>query len=141
MRPLKLPAYHPKVEDGKILCIVRRRWVVLTPEEWVRQHFLNVLVHHLAYPKGMIRLEHHMKYFKSSKRSDISVLDKNGGTFMLVECKAASEALSQLVVNQVAGYNKVLDAKYLVITNGLSHFVWEKSRNQYHQVNQFPDYH
>ena len=75
---------------------------MLTPEEWVRQHFINLLITHLGYPKGLIKLEHSMKYFKNAKRSDISVLDRDGTVFLLVECKAPEVDLDQKVMNQLS---------------------------------------
>ncbi|MEQ9465878.1 MAG: type I restriction enzyme HsdR N-terminal domain-containing protein [Ekhidna sp.] len=140
MQPLKLPEFDYQIEDNRIFCIVRKKWVVLTPEEWVRQHFLNLLFAHLGYPKGMTKLEHSLKYFKNQKRSDITILDKDGGVFLLVECKAPSVKLAQKVVSQVAEYNKVLDAKYLAITNGMSHFIWTKVEGRLHQIKEFPFY-
>lgn len=140
MQPLKLPEFDYQIEENLIFCMVRKKWVVLTPEEWVRQHFLNLLISHLGYPKGMFRLEHSMRYFKNQKRSDISVLDKEGNMFLLVECKASSVKMDQKVLNQVAEYNKVLDAKYVAITNGLSHFIWESKNSTLKQIKEFPFY-
>lgn len=140
MQALKLPEFDVKLEDNRIFCLIRKKWLVLTPEEWVRQHFINLLIAHLDYPKGMFKLEHSMTYFKNVKRSDIMVLDENGEVFLLVECKAPIVKMDQKVINQVAEYNKVLDAKYLAITNGMSHFIWEKSQEGFFQVKTFPSY-
>lgn len=143
MSPLKLPEYDIKLrgDDVKeVFCLVRKKWMILTPEEWVRQHFLNLLIEHLNYPKGLIKLEHSMKYFKNTKRSDITVLDREGGVFLLVECKSADVSMDQKVVNQLSEYNKVLDSKYLAISNGLKHFIWENDGDTFHQINQFPAY-
>lgn len=140
MQALKLPEFDVKVKDNTIFCLVRKKWIVLTPEEWVRQHFLNLLVSHLGYPKGMIKLEHTLSYFKNQKRSDIVILDQVGDVFLLVECKSANVKLDQKVINQVASYNKVLDARYLAITNGLNHFIWKKESDGFHQMNEFPKY-
>ena len=123
MQKLKLPEFEVKLKDKNIFCLVRKKWVVLTPEEWVRQHFLNLLIAHLEYPKGMFRLEHSMSYFKNQKRSDISVLDNEGKMFLLVECKAPNIKLDQKVINQVSEYNKVLDSQYMAITNGMNHII------------------
>lgn len=140
MQPLKLPEYKPKIQGEEIFCLVRKKWVALTPEEWVRQHFLNLLIEHLSYPKGMIKLEHSVKYFKNLKRSDITVLDRDGKVFLLVECKSFKVKLSQNTVNQLSQYNKVLDSQYLAISNGLNHFIWRKNDDQYAQVSDFPAY-
>ncbi len=140
MRPLKLPEYDLRIENEEIFCLVRKKWVVLTPEEWVRQHFLNLLIEHLSYPRGMIKLEHSITYFKNLKRSDITILDRSGNVFMLVECKSFKVKLTQEVVSQVSQYNKVLNANYLAISNGLKHFIWERSESGYKAINEFPAY-
>ncbi len=138
MKPLKLPEYEFRVENNQIFCLIRKKWVVLTPEEWVRQHFLNLLINHLDYPKGLFKLEQSIKYFKNQKRSDITVLDRDGQVFLLVECKSPDVKLNAKVVGQVAAYNKILDARYLSITNGLTHFIWEKNENGLEQLSKFP---
>ncbi len=140
MQALKLPEFDVKIKGHSIFCLIRKKWIVLTPEEWVRQHFLNLLITHLGYPKGMIKLEHTISYFKNQKRSDIVILDRDGNVFLLVECKSVNVKLDQKVVNQVAEYNKVLDAKFLAITNGLRHFIWEKKGDEFHQMKEFPAY-
>ena len=81
-----------------------------------------------------------MAYFKNQKRSDILVLDREGQVFLLVECKAPSVKLDQKVTGQLATYNKVLDAKYLAITNGMTHFIWQKGEAGFQQIRDFPFY-
>lgn len=140
MKTLKLPEFDVKLKDNTIFCLIRKKWIVLTPEEWVRQHFLNLLVSHLGYPKGLFKLEYTMTYFKNQKRSDIVFLDNSGEVFLLIECKSPEVKLDQKVLNQVAEYNKVLDAKYVAITNGLSHFIWERREEGLLQKKEFPHY-
>lgn len=140
MQALKLPEFGVRVKEGSIFCLIRKKWMVLTPEEWVRQHFLNLLISHLDYPRGMIRLEHSITYFKNLKRSDIIVLNREGDVFLLVECKAPGVALDQKVVNQVSIYNTELDSKYLAITNGMKHFLWKKEQQAFSQIKDFPSY-
>lgn len=140
MQPLKLPEFDYQIEGNKIFCLIRKKWVAITPEEWVRQHFINLLVAHLGYPKGLFKLEQTMAYFKNQKRSDILVLDREGQVFLLVECKAPSVKLDQKVTGQLATYNKVLDAKYLAITNGMTHFIWQKEEAGFQQIRDFPFY-
>jgi len=140
MLPLNLPQFDLKQNEGEVLCLVRKKWVALTPEEWVRQHFLNLLINHLSYPKGMMRLEHAHTYFKNQKRSDITILKKNSRIFLLVECKAPTVAIDQKTVNQVSTYNKVLDADYLAVSNGLKHFIWKKEEDGFIQKKEFPTY-
>lgn len=140
MQPLNLPEFNINLRGEEVLCLVRKKWVALTPEEWVRQHFLNLLISHLGYPKGMMKLEHSLTYFKNQKRSDVSIMDREMGVFMLLECKAASVKIDQKVVNQISEYNKVLDSRYLVISNGLKHFIWEKMEDGFKQIQTFPNY-
>lgn len=138
MSPLNLPEYSPRIQGDEIFCLARRKFVVLFPEEWVRQHFLNLLINHLDYPRGMIKLEHSLSYFKNQKRSDITVLDREGRVFLLVECKSFKIGLTEKVVKQVSEYNKVVDASYISVTNGLKHFVWKKNKESFDQITDFP---
>lgn len=140
MQELNLPEFDAKTQGNEIFCLIRKKWIVLTPEEWVRQHFLNLLINHLKYPKGLMKLEHSMSYFKNQKRSDISILKRDGGLFLLVECKSTVEKIDEKVVKQVSEYNKVLNADYFAVTNGLKHFIWKKRDQEYFQMKEFPVY-
>ncbi|MEQ8583404.1 MAG: type I restriction enzyme HsdR N-terminal domain-containing protein [Marinoscillum sp.] len=147
MQKLNLPSsdFKLKSEEGNqfIFDIVRKKYLVLTPEEWVRQHFIHLMVNHLAYPKSLIKVETGLAYFKSAKRSDIVLCDREGGNFLLVECKAADVKIDRKTLNQISVYNKELKARYVAITNGLLHFIWEYSSdlNQYTQLKEFPKFH
>lgn len=140
MQPLNLPEFDINVRDHEVFCLVRKKWVALTPEEWVRQHFINLMIVHLQYPGGLMKLEHTMKYFKNVKRSDVTVLDREAGIFMLVECKAPTVKIDQKVINQISEYNKVLGAKYISVSNGIRHFIWKKSEEKYTQLKEFPSF-
>lgn len=140
MQALKLPQFDARIEGESIFCLIRKKWLVLTPEEWVRQHFLNLMIHHLHYPKGMIKLEHGLHYFKNTKRSDIVLLNRDTGIFMVVECKAPSVSIDQKVISQVSEYNKVLNGTFMAVTNGLNHFIWKFGQDGYEQEDRFPDY-
>ncbi len=126
---LNLPSIKPtlKKENGKVLIFdgIRKKYIVLTPEEWVRQHFINYLVTELKYPKSLFRIEGSLTYNRLQKRSDILVFDRNSKPWMLIECKSPIIKLSQKVFNQVAVYNMTLGAKYLAVTNGMAHFCCE----------------
>jgi hypothetical protein len=126
---LNLPAFPYKIkkEDDKIWIfdVLRKKYVILTPEEWVRQHFVNYLMVDLVYPRALIKIEGGLTYNQLQKRSDIVVFDREGKPWMIVECKAADFKLSPQTLRQVSAYNATLKAKYLVITNGLSHFYFE----------------
>ncbi len=143
MQKLNLPDFEIKLKNEKkaeVFCLIRKKWILLTPEEWVRQHFLNLLISHLSYPKGMIRLEHGLMYFKNAKRSDVTVLDRGGQMFMLIECKSSGVLLNQKAVNQLSEYNKVLNATYIVATNGMKHFIWKQREKEYVHQNNLPAY-
>lgn len=144
MDKLNLPDCDLKIknEEGNrfVFDIVRKKYVVLTQEEWVRQHFIHLMINHLGYPKPLLKLESAFSYFKSGKRGDIILLDRDSKPFLLVECKAPNIELEKSAVNQVAIYNKVVRARYIAITNGLKHFIWKFDSVDYHQLDQFPEY-
>jgi hypothetical protein len=127
---LNLPAADLKLtnEQGEIYVydIIRKKNILLTPEEWVRQHFVHYLVNTCAYPKTLFKVETGLQYNRLNKRSDIKVFDRTGKVFMLVECKAFSVALSTQTLKQISAYNKSIDAEWLVITNGLHHFAFQR---------------
>lgn len=126
MTPLNLPAFDVKVKKsgGKVFIFdsVRKKYVVLTPEEWVRQHVMNYLIQHRFYPKSLFRIEGSLAYNTLKKRSDILIYDRSGKPWMLVECKASSIKLTQRAFNQAAIYNMTLGAKYVAVSNGMAHF-------------------
>jgi len=123
---LNLPEFKFKIikEGGRRLILdqIRRKYVVLTPEEWVRQHFINYLVNDLAYPKSLFRVETGLKYNQMQKRSDIVVHGRDGIPWMLIECKSPEIKLTQKAFNQVAVYNMTVGARYLAVTNGMVHY-------------------
>jgi len=95
---------------------------VLTPEEWVRQHFVQYLIQHKNYPKTLIKLEGGHKLHGMPKRSDIIVFNPSGDKILLVECKAPSVTIDQKTFDQIARYNMVHKVKLLAVTNGLQHY-------------------
>ncbi|MDR6563109.1 hypothetical protein J2Y60_001938 [Arcicella sp. BE140] len=123
MENLNIPSYDYKLRkvDEKIYIydILRRKYIMLTPEEWVRQHFVHFLINHYHYPKSLIKLESSLKYNTLLKRTDIQVFGRDGKLKMIIECKAPYIPLSQQVFSQVAEYNQVLKAEFLTITNGM----------------------
>jgi len=144
MQQLKLPPCDLKLktEEGNqfVFDIVRKKYVVLTPEEWVRQHFTHLMINHLKYPKSLIKVESGLSYFKSQKRSDITVMKPDGSAFLMVECKNPDVKFGTETLNQIATYNKVVKAQYVAITNGLNHFIWKFESDQYTQLKQFPEF-
>lgn len=107
----------PQVFDS-----IRRRWVALLPEEWVRQHFINHLVHDKGCPASLIAVERTLALNGLSKRADIVVHAADGRPVALVECKAPSVRLGQAVFEQAARYNRVFKVAFLIVTNGLQHY-------------------
>ena len=129
MISLNLPVMNARLseEEGKVFIFdsFRRKKVVLTPEEWVRQHFAHYLITQLHYPKSLMKIESGLKYNKMAKRSDIVVYDQKGAPLILVECKSYLQKLDQKVLNQISLYNHTLKAPYLAVSNGLQHYYFE----------------
>ncbi|MBP6455616.1 MAG: type I restriction enzyme HsdR N-terminal domain-containing protein [Chitinophagaceae bacterium] len=108
-----------KEENGKQLIydIIRKKYVTLSPEEWVRQQLIHHFTENLQYPKGVFSVEKQLKIGDKKKRYDL-VVYKNDMPWMIVECKEENELLNKQVLNQILSYNIALKVKYLVITNG-----------------------
>jgi hypothetical protein len=144
MVELNLPSFECNIknENGQqvIFDIIRKKFLVLTPEEWVRQHFIHFLINHHSYPKNLISCEQSLTYNGRSKRSDILVYDKNTKPFLLIECKAPEIKLNQEVVNQASVYNAKIKAPYLLITNGINTFCWKIKEGEFIQLKNVPDY-
>ena len=102
--------------------LVRKSWLLLTPEEWVRQHVIQFLIQNMSYPKSYINVEKLIKVNGLSKRYDGIVFQPNGEIFLLIECKAPEVPISQDTFDQIARYNLELKAQYLMVTNGLNHY-------------------
>jgi hypothetical protein len=126
MYKLNLPAFDYKLQkaDGKvwIFDVIRKKYIVLTPEEWVRQHFVNYLITELQYPRSLVKVEGGLSYNQLQKRSDIVVFDREGKPWMIIECKSPTLNLSSDTLMQASVYNASLKAKYLTVTNGLLHY-------------------
>lgn len=126
---LNLPTYdyllQKKNEVLYIYDLVRKKYVVLTPEEWVRQHFLNYLLTEISVPHSMISTETSLKYNRLSKRADIVVFGNTGIPVLLIECKAPTVNLTKDTLMQLSLYNKNLTVPYIGITNGMKHNFWK----------------
>jgi hypothetical protein len=124
---LNLPPFEPNIKkaEGKlwIFDVIRKKYVALIPEEWVRQHFVHYLLTHNKYPKALITVETGLQYNRLQKRSDIVVHDRSGKPWMLIECKAPDVPVDEKTVFQVSVYNATLRAKYVVVTNGMRHMI------------------
>jgi type I site-specific restriction endonuclease len=146
MIPLNLPEYHYNIRrlDNKqeIFDPVRRKFVALTPEEWVRQHYVNYLVTTKDVPLSLIAVEQMLVYNTMKKRADILVYSKKGIPVLMVECKAASVELTQKVFDQLARYNLTLKVPFLIVTNGLKHICSKINfeERSYKFLEEVPDY-
>jgi hypothetical protein len=141
---LNLPAYNHRLREaeGKLWIFdpLRKKFLVLTPEEWVRQHFVNYLIAHLKYPKTLIKVEGGLTYNQLTKRSDIVVHNREGRPWMLVECKSPDIRLNEQTVMQAAMYNSKLAAKYIAVSNGLSHMVCRVESSGINVLTALPGY-
>jgi hypothetical protein len=146
MLALNLPQFEVnlKKSEGKVWIFdgIRKKYMVLTPEEWVRQHLVNYFIHHLKYPRTLIQVERGLHYNQLQKRSDIIVYDRSGNPWMIVECKSPDVELNQKSILQVAVYNSDVKAKYVSISNGLKHVCYEAKPelNDVVLLKDFPEY-
>ena len=123
---LNLPSFEAKVirKDGlpAIFDFIRRRYVALTPEEWVRQHFVHFLIEHKGYPRALMANEVQLKLNHTQKRCDTVLYRRDLTAQMIVEYKAPDVEITQAVFDQIGRYNLVLHVDYLVVSNGLQHY-------------------
>ncbi len=146
MQTLNLPPYPFKIkQEGSFTHIFdpfRKKYLVLSPEEWVRQHFLQYLVREKKFPVSLISIERGLKYNQLQKRADILIYNTLGAPHLLVECKAPAIKITQEAFDQVARYNMVFKVRYLVVTNGMHHFCCEMdyTTNSYVYLKEIPFY-
>ncbi|MEZ4701485.1 MAG: type I restriction enzyme HsdR N-terminal domain-containing protein [Rhodothermales bacterium] len=144
--PLNLPAYEAVVRetDGRstIFDPIRRKHVALTPEEWVRQHFVQFLIRDRGFPAGLLAIEKGFTYQGMPCRADIVAHDRAGAPAMIVECKAPDVAIQQHTFDQIARYNTVLQASHLVVTNGMVHYccIVDWGRHTYTFIDDVPGF-
>ena len=146
MFALNLPQYPIKVakRDGRTVVFdeLRRRYVALTPEEWVRQHFVHYLIHQKGYPKGLVANEIPLTLNGTAKRCDTVVYDRYLRPLAIAEYKAPHVELTQSVFEQVARYNMVLHVPFLMLSNGLRHICCrvDYTEGRYHFLEEIPTY-
>ena len=146
MTQLNLPPYEIKIgeKDGKrtILDILRRKHVVLTPEEWVRQHFVHFLIEHKGYPMGLMANEVELRIGEKRLRCDTILYNKQLQPRMIIEYKAPTIQLQQKTFDQISAYNLQLHVDYLVVSNGLHHYCcrMDYDHQKYLFLNDIPDY-
>lgn len=126
MQKLNFPSYSFRLKSSEnktlIFDIVRKKYVVLTPEEWVRQHTIHFLHFEKKYPISLMAVEKQLKIHSLTRRTDIVLYRNDGTPYIIVECKAPSVEISQQTFDQIARYNMELDADLLMVTNGISHY-------------------
>lgn len=143
---LNLPPAELRLIRGngvlKVWDILRKKYVALTPEEYVRQHFTNWLIKYLSYPKSLMANEIGIELNGAKKRCDTVVFNSDGTPFMIVEYKAPDISISQAVFDQIVRYNMVLHARYLAVSNGLSHYccIIDYEHASYNFIPTLPDY-
>ena len=146
MQQLAFPSFSFRVKNSenttRIFDIIRKKFVVLTPEEWVRQHVIHFLIETHHYPKSLLNVEKVIKVNNLTKRYDIVVFKPNGDLFLLVECKAPSVNITQQTFDQIAQYNLELNADFLMVTNGLQHYYCQidYTAKKYHFIPEIPLY-
>ncbi len=144
MIAIAYPPYQPRLrqETGQqqIFDEVRLQWVVLTPEEWVRQHFLQYLLQVLHYPAKLMAVEKEITVGELKKRCDIVVYNLRGAPLLLVECKETSVPLNDKVLEQALRYNSRLQVKYIVITNGHHTAAFVQENKEMQPVTELPDW-
>ena len=134
------PSFRIRQEEGRpyLFDEIRKIWLLLTEEEWVRQNFVQYLTRELHYPSALIALEKELTLHGLKKRFDILVYDQNHNPWMLVECKAPNIILDDAVLQQILRYNMSIPVTYLVITNGSGTCGWKKTGNGVEQLQELP---
>jgi len=134
-----------KSNENKTLIfdVIRKKFVVLTPEEWVRQHVLHFLLSEKEYPSSHINVEKQLRINNLTKRYDIVVFNADGSIYLIIECKAPQIAITQDTFDQIARYNLTLNATLLMVTNGMEHYYCKMDHNaeKYIFLKDIPSYH
>ncbi len=121
---------------------IRKKFIILTPEEWVRQHVVQFLLNEKKYPKSLINVEKVLKVNGLRKRYDVVVFNSDGSIFILIECKAPDIKIVQATFDQIARYNMTLNAQFLMVTNGLNHYFCQMDfeNEKYQFLHELPMY-
>ena len=126
MQKLNFPKYNFRFKNNEnktlIFDIIRKKFVILTPEEWVRQHTLHFLITEKKYPVSYINVEKQLLLNDTVKRYDIVIFKNDGDVEIIIECKAPSISINQVTFDQIARYNLALNSNLLIVTNGLTHY-------------------
>ncbi|OMP29839.1 MULTISPECIES: type I restriction enzyme HsdR N-terminal domain-containing protein [Mangrovimonas] len=146
MQNLNFPkfSFRFKSSENKISIFdeIRKKFIILQPEEWVRQHCVHYLMQVKNYPKSLINVEKELTVNNLKKRYDIVVFNTDGSIHLIVECKAPSVPISQATFDQIARYNLTLDASFLMVTNGINHYYCQMDfeEERYTFLRELPSY-
>lgn len=146
MQKLNFPTYSFRFKSSEnkisIFDSIRKKFVILQPEEWVRQHCVQYLMEVKGYPKSLINVEKELIVNGLKKRYDIVIYNSNGSIHLIVECKSPTITVNQNTFDQIAQYNLVLNASYLMVTNGLNHYYCQMDfeNERYQFLKDIPDY-
>ncbi len=146
MQKLNFHTYQFRFKNSEnivsIFDVIRKKFIVLTPEEWVRQNCVRFLITEKQYPKSLINVEKEIKINNRKKRYDIVVFNSDGSIRVLVECKSPKIKITQNTFNQIAQYNMELNADFLMVTNGLNHYYCTINyvQKQYHFLQNLPEF-
>ncbi len=144
MLKIEFDTYPFRIESRNgvqyIFDLVRKRWIILSPEEWVRQNFLQYLTQQMNYPSTLIAVEKEIFVGDLSKRCDLVVYNRDSQPWMIIECKHMKEVLSSKVIKQILIYHQSLPAKYLVVTNGSYTAGFAKRNNAFEPIDVLPQY-
>lgn len=146
MQELNFPkfSFRFKSNENKVSIFdeIRKKFIVLQPEEWVRQHCVKYLIEEKNYPKSLINVEKVLKVNRLTKRYDIVVYNPDGSIHIIVECKSHKININQDTFDQIARYNLTLNASYLMVTNGINHYycVMDHENERYEFLRDIPNY-
>lgn len=146
MQQLNFPSYKFRFKNSEnklsIFDVIRKKFILLTPEEWVRQHCIHNLIEEKHYPKSLINVEKELFINGRKKRYDIVIFHPNGNINVLIECKAPQITITQNTFDQIAQYNLKLNADFLIVTNGLQHYYCQLDykNKRYNFLSNIPDY-
>lgn len=146
MQELNFPkfSFRFKSNENKISIFdcIRKKFVVLQPEEWVRQHCVQFLISEKGFPKSLINVEKELVVNSLKKRYDIVIYNSDGSIHLIVECKSPRIVINQSTFDQIAQYNLTLNATYLMVTNGLNHYYCQMDFNneRYNFLKEIPNY-
>ena len=146
MQKLNFQLYNFRFKNSEnkvsIFDEIRKKFIILTPEEWVRQHVVQFLLEDKKYPKSLINVEKVLKVNGLRKRYDVVVFNPDGSIFILIECKAPEIKIAQTTFDQIARYNMTMKAQYLMVTNGLNHYFCQMDyeNEKYEFLRALPDF-